>query len=221
MKFLAATILFCFAAAPAFASDPILVEIEKNIAETKKRMEAAQDNLKELEKSNEKLQSNLSSLNGAIAKREAVKERSGQLLTDYNSRISEAEKARKEFQGAIEKDRKELQLVRKDIVTTKQKLGALQAAEKALEESIQVSEESLDKISNSRSKWGTNKGDADSEMQEVSKDLDDLKKQRDEQQKLLNENNASLAKWRQNHVQLAKTLQELTTKLKSVQRDKN
>jgi len=72
-----------------------------------------------------------------------------------------------------------------------------------------------------RPQWGANKGDADSELQEVSADLDELKKQRDEQQKLLNENSTSLTKWRQSHVQLAKTLQELTLKLKSMQRDKN
>jgi septal ring factor EnvC (AmiA/AmiB activator) len=218
-KAIAVLALF-FYIAPGLASaaeDPILAEIEKNIAETKKKMEAAQDTTKDLEKSIEKAQKNLSNLNSAIAKREAVKDRSSQLLTDYNSRIGEAERARKEFQAAIEKDRKELALVRKDIVMIKQKLGALEAAEKALNESIQVSEEGLDKISNSRTKWGQNKGDADSELQEVTTDLESLKKQRDEQQKIFNENTASLQKWRQNYVQLAKTLQDLTLRLKNLQ----
>lgn len=197
----------------------VQAELEKNIAETKKRMETAQENAKELEKSVEKARSNLAALDSAIAKRSAVKEKSSQLLNDYGTRISEAERARKEFQSAIEKDRKELALVRKDLVATKQKLGALQAAEKALEESIQISEESLDKISNSRSRWGANKGEADGELKAVTSDLENLEKQREEAAKALAENNAALAKWRQSHVQSAKTLQELTTKLKSQQRD--
>ena len=209
----------CFLSANTSTADhPLKKKKKKNIAETKKKMELAQDTTKELEKSIEKAQKNLSNLNSAIAKREAVKDRSSQLLTDYNSRIGEAEKARKEFQAAIEKDRKELALVRKDIVVTKQKLGALEAAEKALNESIQVSEEGLDKISNSRTKWGQNKGDADSELQEVSTDLEGLKKQRDEQQKIFGDHTASLQKWRQNYVQLAKTLQDLTLKLKNLQK---
>lgn len=200
-------------------NDLIVAEIEKNINETKKRMESAQENAKEMEKSVEKARSNLANLDQAIAKRTAVKERSSQLLNDYGSRISEAEKARNQFQGAIEKDRKELALVRKDLVATKQKLGALQAAEKALEESIQISEESLDKISNSRTKWGQNKGDADGELKAVSTDLETLEKQREEQAKILAEHNASLTKWRQSHVQAAKALQDLTTKLKAQQRE--
>lgn len=212
--------LFTAYEARAQKDDVVLAEIERNIVETKKKLEAAQENTQELEKSVEKARGNVNALDAAIAKREAVRDRSSQLLNDYNSRISEAERARKEFQAAIEKDRKELALVRRDIVTTKQKLGALEAAAKALEESIQVSDESLDKISNSRSKWGQNKGEADGELQNVGKDLEELKKQREEQAKILGEQQSALAKWRQNYVQLARSLQDQTLKLKSLNRDK-
>ena len=204
----------------AHGASAVIAEIERNIEKTKGRMKIAENRTSNLEDSIEKVQDNINNLRKSIGKNQGVKERSANLMSDYGSRLGEAEKARKDFLEAVGKDRKELALVRKDIVTAKKKLGALTAAEEALKESIEISEESLDKIANRRQKWGENRVNAKTDLQGVNHELIVLRRKSANQQKLLKENSAALKKWRKSYVQLAGSLQKLTLRLKKAKRGK-
>ncbi len=155
-----------------------------------------------------------------IHKKMSVQKRSNQLISEYKGRLKEAGTARDEFLKALEKDRKELLLIRKDIVTAKKKLGALQAAKAALKESIEISEESLEKISGRSRQWSDNRSGAAGDLKDVSQELIILRKQKKEQAAKLKQNQASLKKWRKSYVGLSDSLQKLTLRLKTVQRGK-
>lgn len=202
------------------SDEVVLAEIEKNIEVTKKRMELAQERTGSLEKAVEDARSNVITIQKEIHKKLGVQERSNQLITEYKGRLKEAGTARDEFLKALDKDRKELALVRKDILIAKKKLGALQAAEEALKESIEISEESLDKISGRSKQWADNRGSAAGDLKDVSQELIVLRKQKEEQEAKLKQNQASLKKWRKSYVSLSDSLQKLTLRLKAVQRGK-
>ncbi len=198
----------------------ILAEIEKNIEVTKRSMELAQERTSRLEKSVDDARSNVITIQKEIHKKMSVQKRSNQLISEYKGRLKEAGTARDEFLKALEKDRKELLLIRKDIVTAKKKLGALQAAKAALKESIEISEESLEKISGRSRQWSDNRSGAAGDLKDVSQELIILRKQKKEQAAKLKQNQASLKKWRKSYVGLSDSLQKLTLRLKTVQRGK-
>lgn len=198
----------------------ILAEIEKNISLTQKRMQLAQERTQALEKAVDAAQDNVLKIQKEIHRKMGVQERSSQLITEYKGRLQEATTARDDFIAALEKDRKELALVRKDILVAKKKLGALQAAEEALKESIEISEESLEKISGRSKKWSDNRGTAAGDLKDVAQELIVLEKQKKEQEVNLEQNQASLKKWRKSYVELSDSLQKLTLRLKAIQRGK-
>ncbi len=142
------------------------------------------------------------------------------LARDYGNRIDEAEVARKDFQKAITKNRRELVQVRRNIVKTKQKLGALEAVAEALMESSEVSEEGLSKIIERRIEWRSTRDTAQMKAQEIKKEIAMHTKEIKKVSASLYFQTKEWKKWNKNFKSLQKKSNRLSKQLEATQNGK-
>ena len=132
--------------------------------------------------------------------------------------MGEASSAQKDFLDGLRKDRRELILVQQDIIKSKKKLAALQAAREALGDSIEISEENLDKISRSTKKWDKNTNNLKGQLDGINFDIEQLKRDLDRQKSYSTENSKALKSWRKGKKKHDSRLKALNNKYKSVLR---
>lgn len=213
MKKSIVTFTLCLAFAGALArGEVVLDEIKTNLDEAQKKVETARKQIAELEANDLTLKKNIQELNSALNKKLDEQKDVTDTYNDYQQKLGSTANAKKEFEKSLEKDRRELALVEKDLEQVERKLESLKAARKALKESIDISEDNLSKMSDRSGSWQKNLDHITKERDALQKDVDDLEAKKEAQEKSRLENQQALNKWKKSLATQELTYQKLDSK---------